>query len=232
MPVSAISAQGGRSRRSRRPLRVNSGVWKSADHLRSTLISIPFHSQPPDMSSVLPRHRTRASEMSMWFATMPLSPAERAARLPKRVDHRQHSSCDAEGGLTKSRGRCVISCPTPTRPRQTSARAPTAGCSPSQGRCGCSSQTQRPPSQRAQNRIWPPVDLLAACRTEVFSRVATSVISPAIGKLAARRADAIKSDRLLAARDQPSMCFTVEIGHLPSCPLIAMRSPCSSSRKS
>jgi hypothetical protein len=30
--------------------------------------------------------------------------------------------------------------------------------------------------------------LLAACRTEVFSRVATSVISPAIGKLAARRA--------------------------------------------
>jgi hypothetical protein len=31
---------------------------------------------------------------------------------------------------------------------------------------------------------------LAACRTEVFSRVATSVISPAIGKLAARRADA------------------------------------------
>jgi hypothetical protein len=31
---------------------------------------------------------------------------------------------------------------------------------------------------------------LAACRTEVFSRVATSVISPAIGKLAACRADA------------------------------------------
>jgi hypothetical protein len=37
---------------------------------------------------------------------------------------------------------------------------------------------------------------------------------------------------LLAPRDQLSMCFTVEIGHLPSCPLIAMRSPCSSSRKS
>jgi hypothetical protein len=54
---------------------------------------------------------------------------------------------------------------------------------------------RRPPVQRAQNRIWPPVDLLAA-------------------------------------RDQLSMCFTVEIGHLPSCPLIAMRSPCSSSRKS
>ena len=31
---------------------------------------------------------------------------------------------------------------------------------------------------------------LAACRTEVFSRVATSVMSPAIGKLAARRAGA------------------------------------------
>jgi hypothetical protein len=27
------------------------------------------------------------------------------------------------------------------------------------------------------------------------------------------------------------MCFTVEIGHLPSCPLIEMRSPCTSSRK-
>jgi hypothetical protein len=27
------------------------------------------------------------------------------------------------------------------------------------------------------------------------------------------------------------MCFTVEIGHRPSCPTIEMRSPCGSSRK-
>jgi hypothetical protein len=52
------------------------------------------------------------------------------------------------------------------------------------------SSTHRQLSQRAQNRIWPPVGLLAA------------------------------------SRDQISMCFTVEIGHRPSCPLIAMRSPC------
>ena len=33
------------------------------------------------------------------------------------------------------------------------------------------------------------------------------------------------------ARDQPWMNFTVETGHWPSCPLIDMRSPCTSSRK-
>jgi NTE family protein len=55
-----------------------------------------------------------------------------------------------------------------------------------------------PPNSRVERlrQFWAhvtssaPWDWLAACRTEVSSRVATSVISPAIGKLVARRAGA------------------------------------------
>jgi len=54
-------------------------------------------------------------------------------------------------------------------------------------------------------------------------------IASAARPCGARRAPGC--DRLIHAGDQLSMCFTVEIGHLPSCSLIEMRSPCTSSRK-
>jgi hypothetical protein len=53
-----------------------------------------------------------------------------------------------------------------------------------------------------------------------------------IGNCHGARKTALASGRPSSrSRDQLSMCFTVEIGHLPCCPLIAMRSPCAEFEK-
>jgi hypothetical protein len=81
----------------------------------------------------------------------------------------------------------------------------------------CRSGTARQ-AHRSRTRAGRPMDVRDAPRRPSGSRRSACKIAFGL--------------RFLAARDQLSMCFTIEIGHLPSCPLIAMRSPCSSSRKS